>query len=89
MHLTNPPQPIGRGLLANAPVLSPLALNLAVATYLIALCNQTFWGHLLRIFDGWTPAALGFRWSGLGADTVGDLASGGFGGCRNRCWWRC
>jgi lipid A ethanolaminephosphotransferase len=60
MHLTNPPQPIGRGLLANAPVLSPLALNLAVATYLMALCNQTFWGHLLRIFDGWTVAAVVF-----------------------------
>jgi lipid A ethanolaminephosphotransferase len=60
MHLTNPPQPIGRGLLANAPVLSPLALNVAVATYLMVLCNQTFWGHLLRIFDGWTVAAVVF-----------------------------
>ena len=60
MHLTNPPQPLGRGLLANAPVLSPLALNVAVATYLMVLCNQTFWGHLLRIFDGWTVAALVF-----------------------------
>jgi lipid A ethanolaminephosphotransferase len=60
MHLTHPPQPLGRGLLANAPVLSPLALNVAVATYLIALCNQTFWGHLLRIFDGWTVAAVVF-----------------------------
>lgn len=34
------------------PVLSPLTLNLIVATYLLALCNSTFWGHLVRIFDG-------------------------------------
>ncbi|MCU0826286.1 MAG: phosphoethanolamine--lipid A transferase [Tabrizicola sp.] len=34
------------------PVLTPLALNLIVTTYLLALCNGTFWGHLLRIFDG-------------------------------------
>jgi lipid A ethanolaminephosphotransferase len=34
------------------PVLTPLALNLIVTTYLLALCNTTFWGHLLRIFDG-------------------------------------
>ncbi len=40
--------------------LSPLALNAAVATYLMALCNSTFWGHLFRIFDGRTVAALVF-----------------------------
>jgi lipid A ethanolaminephosphotransferase len=34
------------------PVLSPLALNLIVTTYLLALCNATFWGHLVRIFEG-------------------------------------
>ena len=34
------------------PSLTPLALNLVVASYLLALCNGTFWGHLLRIFDG-------------------------------------
>ena len=60
MQASPPPQPLGRGLLANAPVLSPLALNMAVATYLMVLCNQTFWGHLLRIFEGWTVAALVF-----------------------------
>lgn len=34
------------------PVLSPVALNLAVSAYLLALCNATFWGHLVRIFEG-------------------------------------
>jgi lipid A ethanolaminephosphotransferase len=34
------------------PSISPLALNLTVSTYLLALCNGTFWGHLLRIFEG-------------------------------------
>ena len=34
------------------PVLTPLALNLIVTTYLLALCNATFWGHLVRIFEG-------------------------------------
>jgi lipid A ethanolaminephosphotransferase len=42
------------------PILSPLALNAAVTTYLIALCNSTFWGHLFRIFDGRPFAALVF-----------------------------
>jgi lipid A ethanolaminephosphotransferase len=32
--------------------ISPFALNLAVTTYLMALCNATFWGHLFRIFEG-------------------------------------
>jgi lipid A ethanolaminephosphotransferase len=60
MPISTPPQPLGRGFAIPAPVLSPLALNLAVATYLMALCNRTFWGHLLRIFDGWTLSAIVF-----------------------------
>lgn len=40
--------------------LSPLALNILVATYLLIACNATFWGHLVRIFDGQTFAAAGF-----------------------------
>ena len=47
-------------LLRNRPTLSPFALNLAVATYLMALCNATFWGHLFRIFEGRTVTALVF-----------------------------
>jgi lipid A ethanolaminephosphotransferase len=35
---------------SNRPSLSPFVLNLLVATYLMALCNATFWGHLKRIF---------------------------------------
>ena len=42
------------------PAVSPFALNIAVAVYLMALCNQTFWGHLFRIFDGHAAAALIF-----------------------------
>lgn len=42
------------------PGLSPLALNALVATWLMALCNATFWGHLFRIFEGRLPAALVF-----------------------------
>jgi lipid A ethanolaminephosphotransferase len=34
------------------PAFTPLALNLIVTTYLLALCNATFWGHLVRIFEG-------------------------------------
>ena len=34
------------------PAVTPLALNLIVTTYLLALCNATFWGHLARIFEG-------------------------------------
>lgn len=47
-------------LFRNRPTASPLALNLAVATYLMALCNATFWGHLFRIFEGRTLTALVF-----------------------------
>ena len=42
------------------PTLSPLALNAIVATWLMALYNATFWGHLFRIFDGRTITALIF-----------------------------
>ena len=42
------------------PVLSALTLNILVATYLMALTNSTFWGHLFRIFDGRTVTALVF-----------------------------
>jgi lipid A ethanolaminephosphotransferase len=41
-------------------VLSPLMLNLVVATWLMALYNATFWGHLFRIFDGRVVTALVF-----------------------------
>lgn len=34
------------------PSLTPHFLNLVVSTYLLALCNGTFWGHFLRIFEG-------------------------------------
>lgn len=34
------------------PVLTPLALNVIGATYMLALCNRTFWEHLIRIFEG-------------------------------------
>jgi lipid A ethanolaminephosphotransferase len=60
MKTTTLPRPEGRGLLALAPALSPFALNATVATYLMVVSNQTFWGHLLRIFDGWSVAALVF-----------------------------
>ncbi len=49
--------PFGSG---RRPSLSPFALNVAVAVYLMALCNQTFWGHLFRIFEGHTLSALVF-----------------------------
>jgi lipid A ethanolaminephosphotransferase len=42
------------------PELSPALLNALVATYLLALCNATFWGHLFRIFEGRTVTALVF-----------------------------
>ena len=42
------------------PELSPFVLNALVATYLMALCNATFWGHLFRIFEGRTVTALVF-----------------------------
>ncbi|MDX5350902.1 MAG: phosphoethanolamine--lipid A transferase, partial [Rhodobacterales bacterium] len=45
---------------ARRPALSALGLNLLVTTYLLALCNATFWGHLFRIFEGRTVTALVF-----------------------------
>jgi lipid A ethanolaminephosphotransferase len=42
------------------PTFSPLVLNVIVASYLLALTNATFWGHLFRIFKGQTLAALVF-----------------------------
>lgn len=45
---------------ARRPELSPFLLNALVATYLLALCNTTFWGHLFRIFEGRTVTALVF-----------------------------
>ncbi|MFM7334528.1 MAG: phosphoethanolamine transferase [Tabrizicola sp.] len=42
------------------PELSPFVLNVLVATYLLALCNATFWGHLFRIFEGRTVTAMVF-----------------------------
>jgi lipid A ethanolaminephosphotransferase len=45
---------------ATAPLLSPLALNALVATYLLLMLNATFWGHLFRIFEGRTLTALVF-----------------------------
>lgn len=44
----------------NRPTLSPFVLNALVATYLMALCNATFWGHLFRIFEGRILTALVF-----------------------------
>ena len=46
--------------LQNRPTLSPFVLNALVATYLMALCNATFWGHLFRIFEGRILTALVF-----------------------------
>ncbi|MBN8633276.1 MAG: phosphoethanolamine--lipid A transferase [Rhodobacterales bacterium] len=43
---------------ARRPELSPFLLNALVATYLLAICNTTFWGHLFRIFEGRTVTAL-------------------------------
>lgn len=48
---------------AARPELSPFALNALVATYLLVLCNATFWGHLFRIFDGRPVTALVFAGS--------------------------
>ena len=45
---------------ARRPELSPFVLNVLVATYLIAICNTTFWGHLFRIFDGRPVTAVVF-----------------------------
>jgi lipid A ethanolaminephosphotransferase len=49
-----------RALPATRPELSPFVLNVLVASYLMALCNATFWGHLFRIFEGRTVTALVF-----------------------------
>ncbi|MFZ1512025.1 MAG: hypothetical protein WAT35_10365 [Tabrizicola sp.] len=46
--------------LAHRPELSPFVLNALVATYLLAICNSTFWGHLFRIFEGRSVTALVF-----------------------------
>ncbi len=46
--------------LASRPELSPFVLNALVATYLLAICNATFWGHLFRIFEGRSVTALVF-----------------------------
>jgi lipid A ethanolaminephosphotransferase len=43
---------------AARPELAPFVLNVLVATYLMLLCNATFWGHLFRIFEGRTVSAL-------------------------------
>ncbi len=45
---------------AAAPVLPPFLLNAVVATYLLLLCNATFWQHLFRIFAGRMVTALVF-----------------------------
>jgi len=42
------------------PALGPVLLNVLVASYLVALTNGSFWGHLFRIFDGRPIAALVF-----------------------------
>lgn len=55
MTPANPAGPNGR-----RPSLSPVFINALVATYLLALCNATFWGHLFRIFEGRTITALAF-----------------------------
>jgi lipid A ethanolaminephosphotransferase len=52
--------PSETALAGRRPALSPFALNALAATYLLALCNATFWGHLFRIFDGRTVTALVF-----------------------------
>jgi lipid A ethanolaminephosphotransferase len=55
MTATTPASPLAR-----RPELSPFVLNVLVATYLLALSNSTFWGHLFRIFEGRTLTALVF-----------------------------
>lgn len=41
-----------RNSLWRRPEIGPLALNVAVATYLLVLCNTTFWRKLGKIFAG-------------------------------------
>ncbi|NHB76253.1 phosphoethanolamine transferase [Rhodobacter calidifons] len=55
--MIDPTQAAGNG---RRPSLSPALLNALVATWLLALCNATFWGHLFRIFAGRTVTALVF-----------------------------
>ena len=55
--MTPPNQPASAG---RRPTLSPFLLNVLVTTYLLALCNTTFWGHLFRIFESRTLTALVF-----------------------------
>lgn len=52
--------PLQATLTGRRPELSPFLLNVLVATYLLSLCNATFWGHLFRIFEGRTESALVF-----------------------------
>ncbi len=52
--------PVKVAAVGRRPELSPFVLNALVATYLMALCNGTFWGHLFRIFEGRTVTALVF-----------------------------
>jgi lipid A ethanolaminephosphotransferase len=54
------PSPYSRLAAPRRPVLSAFVLNAVAATYLLALCNATFWGHLLRIFEGRTVSGLVF-----------------------------
>ena len=44
---------------SSRPVLSPFVLNAAVVTYLLAMCNATFWARLFTIFYGKPLAAFG------------------------------
>ncbi len=53
-----PPAPAADA--ARRPILSPFLLNVLAATYLLLICNRTFWGHLFRIFEGRTVTALVF-----------------------------
>lgn len=43
--------PVAKSNQSNRPVLSPFVLNLLVATYLMALCNATFWGKIFHLFE--------------------------------------
>jgi len=57
---------------------SPLLLNAVVATYIMAVLNGGFWGHLSGIFPGQTVAALGLAGAvwGLTLFTLELLAPG-------------
>jgi lipid A ethanolaminephosphotransferase len=61
ISMSHEPPALARARRAIPPVaLSGLGLNLIVTSYLLLVCNQTFWGHLLRIFQGKPLAALVF-----------------------------